>query len=142
MDTLKFHLGPLYSTLPRPAGGPPLKRPHGLASPQGEQPVAIYYPFVHPMPYAVHGNEVQVKHSTPTLHSAQTTMSIVGSRLLQFEKMLLWQLRGRMVRGGHGLPEVSLRPAMADPAGGQLLKWPHQHLTLYTHEVIPSPTGW
>jgi hypothetical protein len=40
---------------------------------------------------------------------------------------------GRMARGGHGLPKVSLRPAMPcptllRPAGGPSLKWPHDRL--------------
>jgi hypothetical protein len=41
-DSLKFHPGPLCPTLVRPA----------VARPQGGQPVAVYYPFGHPTPYA------------------------------------------------------------------------------------------
>jgi hypothetical protein len=44
MDSLKYHSGSPCLTLPRPAGGPPLKRP------QGERPVAVFYPFGHPTP--------------------------------------------------------------------------------------------
>jgi hypothetical protein len=51
----KVYLGPSCCTLLRPVGGPPLKgltAVSGVARPQGGRPAALFYPFVHPMPYA------------------------------------------------------------------------------------------
>jgi hypothetical protein len=47
----KVSLGP---TMPDPSGGPPLKRPYSHFSdgPPAGRPVAIFYPFGHPTPYA------------------------------------------------------------------------------------------
>jgi hypothetical protein len=54
VDYLKFHSGPPCPTFLRPAGGPPVKRPHGRfrGGPlQGGQLAAVLYPFCHPKPY-------------------------------------------------------------------------------------------
>jgi hypothetical protein len=52
MDSLKFHPGLPCLTLLCPAGGPPLKWPHGLACPQGGRPVLVFYLFGDPTLYA------------------------------------------------------------------------------------------
>jgi hypothetical protein len=49
MDSLKLHPGPLCSTLLRPAGGPPLKRPYSHFKACS---LAVFYPFGYPTPYA------------------------------------------------------------------------------------------
>jgi hypothetical protein len=54
LDSLKFHPGLPCPTLLRPAGGPPLKRPHGHFSgspPTRRVPAAFFYPFGHRSPY-------------------------------------------------------------------------------------------
>jgi hypothetical protein len=52
MDSLKFHPDLPCPTLRLPAGGLPMKCPYGVASPQGERPAAVFYPFGHPPLYA------------------------------------------------------------------------------------------
>jgi hypothetical protein len=67
MDSLKFHTGPLCSTLLCPAGRPPLKQLYicFMSGAQGEQPAAIFYSFRHPMPYA-YASFSQFNYKKPT----------------------------------------------------------------------------
>jgi hypothetical protein len=53
MDTLKYHLGPLFPILLRPAGGPTrLTAVSGVAFPHCLRLEAFFYPFGKPMLYA------------------------------------------------------------------------------------------
>jgi hypothetical protein len=52
--SLKYHPGPPCSTLLRPAGGRPPKRPYGRfggGPPAGRVACAVLYPLGYPMPY-------------------------------------------------------------------------------------------
>jgi hypothetical protein len=49
MNSPMFYPGPLCRTLLRSAGGPPIKRLHGLMALGW---AAVFYPFGHPTPYA------------------------------------------------------------------------------------------
>jgi hypothetical protein len=64
MNSLKFHLGPPCPTLLCPAGGSPLKWPYGRfrgGPPEDGRPVAVFYPFGHPTPYAYDAVRIRFK---------------------------------------------------------------------------------
>jgi hypothetical protein len=71
MDSLKYHQGPPCSTLLRPTGKPPPKRPYArfrggpptaVAQPQGGRPAAIFYPLGHPTPYVSFQHQLTQSH--------------------------------------------------------------------------------
>jgi hypothetical protein len=95
MDSLKYRQGPQFPILLRPAGGHPrngVTALLGVARPQSRWPAAIFNPLGHP-------------HRTP----------IEGARVSLYHRRI--RITGNQARiswGIHGLPKVSLGPALPD----------------------------
>jgi hypothetical protein len=151
MDTLKYHPGPSCPTSLWPAGGPPLKRPYGRlrgGPPTGRVACSRLLPPWTPHTILVcvvshpRGRRKPWTSSMPSTRRSRCWRRSTCSSPRRHSRNKLGGLRhGRLARGCHGLPKVSLGPAMSYPSTPCRRATPETTLRPFQREVA-HPKSW